>query len=120
MDSYLIRKKIELAGYNFAKDFYNQWREEKDCFVEDDQDEIWYKESSDENGNILKDVFENMIGERVWDAFGCMDAYCACCDMYELNIPDDFISEMGGLDNIISEVLFVGVHNFIKDTYSNI
>ena len=46
-----------------------------------------------------------------------MDAYSAFCDSYELDIPDDFISEMGGLDNIISEVLFVGVHNFIKDTY---
>ena len=116
MDNSIIRRQIELAGYSFAKDFYNQWREEKDCFVEDDQGEIWYKESSDENGNILKDVFEDIIYDRCCDVFYCMDAYSAFCDSYELDIPDDFLREVGGF-NKVSDMVCEGIDKFIEDTY---
>ena len=116
MDNSIIRRQIELAGYSFAKDFYNQWREEKDCFVEDDQGEIWYKESSDENGNILKDVFEDIIYDRCCDVFYCMDAYSAFCDSYELDIPDDFLREVGGF-NKVSDMVCECIDKFIEDTY---
>ena len=88
MNNSLIRKQIEQAGYNFAESFYVSWKEDKDSFVEDDQDEIWYKESSDENGNILKDVFEDIIYDRCCDVFYYIDTYPAFasfCNDYNMN-----------------------------------
>ena len=110
----VIIAAIRKAGYNYAKEQYQEWVV---TFAEELMDESsYYYKSVDKNGNPLKEIFEEQIYEQ---------AYHSYCD----GTTDDFFNEfhIEGFskeerDSLEDEYLFDyledGISDFIKENYN--
>lgn len=113
IDKDYIYEEIRLAGYNYAKEYYVNWKE---YFVAD-SDESWYKNSLDENGFPQKAVFSEQMGEQAWQV--CI---CDCKDnneFYEtfgMNVSEFVAKEIEDGDTIYG-LFEEGIDRFIKETY---
>lgn len=106
-----IFEQIRVAGYNYAKEYYEKWSE---YFMDDYDEDSWYKASLNENGCPKEEFFSAQMIEQ-------------CSHLYYSGSDDDFYKEFNITisasiakemeDEDLSLILLKGVDSFIEETY---
>lgn len=109
-----IYSAVRRAGYEYAKEFYQNWSEN---FVDELLDkESFYYQSIDENGHPLEEKYKEHMPDQVSHAY-----YYTCSneDFFKEFKIEGFSKEERDLvkDEDLFEVLWDGVSDFIEETY---
>lgn len=114
IDKEQIFEQIRLAGYNYAKGYYDSWQE---SFMYDLEKDSPYKHSLDDSGHPKEDIFFEQMGEQAWQV--CI---CDCKDNNEFYetfgmIVPEFVAKEIEEGNAIYELFEEGINRFINETY---
>ena len=114
MDKEQVYEQIRLAGYNYAKDVYVNWEER---YMEEFDEESWYKDSLDEHGFPKENRFSEQVGEESYHNYCDGDND----DFFEwFNIDDVTQEERNSVeDEYLYDYLWEGIEKFINETYHN-
>ncbi|MCR4602553.1 MAG: hypothetical protein K5683_03320 [Prevotella sp.] len=108
-----IHSSIRKAGYEYAKYYYEDWKE---TFKDDLKDqESYYYNSTDSLGHTFKEIFEEQIYEQTYHS------YCSGTndDFFEEFSIEGFSKEERDLviDDYLYDELWDGICVFIEETY---
>lgn len=108
-----IHSAIRKAGYEYAKNFYEDWH---NTFADDiDDEESYCYRSVDEENHPYKDIFCEQISEQTYHS------YCSGTndDFFEEFAIGDFSKEERDLvkGEYLYDKLWDGVSDFIKEKY---
>ena len=103
-----LSKKMINFGYEYAEDIYDHWI---DYYVDEGDEESYYKDSYDSNNHPYKDYLSEQIGEKSWHAF--------CCDQLfeELEFNEDEETSMKEMHDNLYDKFWDGVERFLKEKY---
>ena len=103
-----LLKKVNDFGYEYAKDIYDHWVE---YYVDEEDDESYYKGSYDSDNHPYKDNLEDQVSEQSWHAF-------YCCELFEnLEFNEEEETMMDKTDNKMYDAFLEGVERLFKEKY---
>lgn len=107
MENIALIERLKEEGYKYAEYWYSNWYDE---FIKDidDDDDSWYKDSLDENGNPTLEKFEEQIMEQVnhqfysyaennQEALQNLDIKIECDGIEELDTDEIFDTIVDGI-----------------------
>ena len=108
-----VFEQIRVAGYNYAKEYYDKWSE---YFMDDYDEDSWYKDSLDESGYPKEEFFSEQMGEQCWQVCYCEypnnESFCK-----EFNISTTELIAQEIEDEDLYSIFCEGVDKFIEETY---
>ena len=108
-----IFEQIRVVGYNYAKEYYEKWAE---YFMDDYDEDSWYKASLDENGCPKEEFFSAQMIEQCWQV-----CYCdypnneSFCKEFKISTTELIAQEIE--DEDLYSIFYEGVERFIQETY---
>lgn len=108
-----VFEQIRIAGYNYAKEYYDKWSE---YFIDAYDEDSPYKDSLDENGCPKEECLSEQIGEQCWQNYYWDSPNNeSFCKENNIAITASIAREIE--DEDLFPIIWEGVEKFIEETY---